>query len=559
MKHRSESNVCIFAGITDMISTAEKRSSIYATLDPVLSTVKAELHKICASRPSLQVMVAPPMYRPRPVWYNENMPWVANQFSSCLTDGAPSNLHLLPSHIAQDLGPDGVHLTPVAGLHYVLFLFDQSADNLALLQTSSEQQFMVARESIRALDDRVSYLEHDHSRLRHEAARKSAIDAEFDDWIRNRSEEDWLTIMGLPRLSSDLDGRSWQVEVKRQVRDAINLILKVNRVNLSFDVLYVGNPVRGRTSGPTVYNVQLNSAQVSKRIRETYSGFFRGRNPVKRPSSLNGVSLRNKITLDTKIRLAILRQLGERYLVNNPGGHYKVQGFKPRPFLVIQPPSGSPNARVRSFSYIEAISSLPTHFSDEELTQIFMIVGDHDRGKLRQLFVVLNDEDHDRCLDLVKKFHQERRTGKGARPAAVSMAQSHVSSFSGPGSGMEVQAGLLAALRQPPPPPPVSFASLQAKHKDKGSGRTGRTARTKAFKRSRRSSSGERRKRSQRGKPSKRSRRLPSSSSSSSSSSGSSSDSSSSSGSESDSGSGSGSSSDSRSKPVSKPMLKKKK
>ena len=247
--------------------------------------------------------------------------------------------------------------------------------------------------------------------------------------------------------------------------------------------------------------------------------------------------------------------------MNNPGGQFKVQGFRPRPLLVIQPPSGSPNGRVRSLNYIEAVSTLPAHFSDEELTRIFMVVGEHNRGLLRQLFVVLNDEDHDRCLDMVKKYHQARRTGKGGKSGVTSEAQTLAGTHSGPGSGMEVQAGLLAALRQPPPPPPVTFASLQTKGKatkEKGTGRTGRTARTKALKRSRRSTSAsscDRKKHSSRKRSTKRSRRFPSPSSSSSS--GSSSDSSSSSESDSGSGSGSGSGSDSGSR-RSRPVPKKK-
>ena len=44
----------------------------------------------------------------------------------------PANLILMPCFVSQDLMPDGYHLTPVSGLHYVLHHFDQVELLLAL-------------------------------------------------------------------------------------------------------------------------------------------------------------------------------------------------------------------------------------------------------------------------------------------------------------------------------------------------------------------------------------------------------------------------------------------
>ena len=241
--------------------------------------------------------------------------------------------------------------------------------------------------------------------LTHRVNLKTAADAEFDDWMRNKAEEDWLSITGLPRLSSSLTQKDWQVQAKRQVKEMLRLVLQTNKAHVSFEVIVVVNPIKWRTTGPTVYNVRLNSVEASKRIRDLFSGFFSPANPVKLPSSLKGLQLRNKVTLNTKIRITILRQLGENYVEKNNGASFKLRGFESRPTLFISPPSGS-SVRPRSFTFIEAINSLPTHFSDERLTQIFNTVGTSNRGHLRQLFQVINDDDHDRCLELVKQYHQ---------------------------------------------------------------------------------------------------------------------------------------------------------
>lgn len=196
--------------MTELLLSAEVRSSTTATIDPVLTTLRAELVSLCSARPSLQVLVAPPLFRVRPAWYQQSLPWIASQFSSVICDSRPPNLHLLPSLINPELAPDGVHLTPVSGLYYVIHLFDQSVSTLATIGAAQDQQLVSVRENVRLHDDRISYLESRHVQLNHRVNLKTTEDAEFDDWQRNRSFEDWFTIQGLPRLSSELNNRDWQ-------------------------------------------------------------------------------------------------------------------------------------------------------------------------------------------------------------------------------------------------------------------------------------------------------------------------------------------------------------
>ena len=57
----------------------------------------------------------------------------------------PANLYLIPSFICQDLSPDGIHLTAVSGLHYLLHLFDQSEAVLALAEADLAQKAEVSQ------------------------------------------------------------------------------------------------------------------------------------------------------------------------------------------------------------------------------------------------------------------------------------------------------------------------------------------------------------------------------------------------------------------------------
>ena len=201
-------------------------------------------------------------------------------------------------------------------------------------------------------------------------------------------------------------------------------------------------------TGPTVYNVRLNSVDASKRIRDLFSGFFQRGVAASLPSSLKGISIRNKVTHETRIRIAILRQLGINYKERNPGGNYQVKGFESRPVLVINPPSSATGPRSRSYNFIEAVTNLPCELSDANLVHIHQVINTRNPGKLQSLFVVLQDDDRAR-IDLLVQQHRDR--DRGSRPAKVSNPVTSSGAFKGPGSGMDLQ----SALRLPPPPPPT--------------------------------------------------------------------------------------------------------
>ena len=314
---RPESAVLVYAGITDHLMAAPEGNTIQSTIDPVLCQIRQLLFEFCLARSGVQVILAPPLYRSRPYWYRQQLPEVAELISGTFGKSHPPNFHILPSFINQD-STDGILLTPVAGLHYVLHVFDKSEAVLAELALAAEDVLVTVREEVRTQSDRLAFIEHDHSQLYHAHSYKAAKDAEFNDWVENRSEEDWLTVQGLPRLTGVSDSE-WQVAAKRQVRDLIKTVQQVNRVNFSFEIVYIFNPKKGRPAGPTLYNVRLGSFETARRVRDLWSGFFRRNNPLKLPVGLKGVSIRNKVTLATRVRIAIMRQLGANYQQNNPG------------------------------------------------------------------------------------------------------------------------------------------------------------------------------------------------------------------------------------------------
>ena len=191
---RPESSVCIVAAITEMLLTADNTGTVASSIESVLHSFKSRLITLCNARPSLTVLVAPPLFRQRPFWYQKNLPQISGLFSSILSNDHPGNFGLLPSFCSQDLLPDGIYLTPVSGLHYVLHLFDQTDLQLSAAEMSGTAQFNQVKETIRHHEDRMVFLEIQNQQLQQRVSRKIAVDAEFDDWVTNRSEEDWLVI-----------------------------------------------------------------------------------------------------------------------------------------------------------------------------------------------------------------------------------------------------------------------------------------------------------------------------------------------------------------------------
>ena len=122
----SDTTVCLIQSVTSFLVATANVGTVFGTIDPVLTEFALQVRDFCSARPSIQVLVAPPMYQFVPFWYRKHLPEVSKQFSTILTSNRSRNLYLLSNPICQELCDDGCHLTPVAGLHYMISLFDEA-------------------------------------------------------------------------------------------------------------------------------------------------------------------------------------------------------------------------------------------------------------------------------------------------------------------------------------------------------------------------------------------------------------------------------------------------
>ena len=139
------------------------------------------------------------------------------------------------------------------------------------------------------------------------------------------------------------------------------------------------------------YNVKLPSPALSKEVRTKFGTFYvNGRD--ERPPEFKPYTVRNLLTQETRIRLAILQVIGRRYKDSNQGCQVKVIGYDPRPILRIIPPQDAQSRRVRTYTFVEAVSKYPTNFTKADLDFILSKVGYKQKGLLRALFICLSDD-----------------------------------------------------------------------------------------------------------------------------------------------------------------------
>ena len=133
-------------------------SSVALKIAPALSEIRDALHDACLHDPERFYLVCPPMYRTTPLWYLDGMSEIMMKFSSVMKLNRPDNLLIMPSFTASVLEADGVHLTPISGLEFILFLFDSATE---LIERNKKPQPLIVKESceaIRSLEDRVVVL-----------------------------------------------------------------------------------------------------------------------------------------------------------------------------------------------------------------------------------------------------------------------------------------------------------------------------------------------------------------------------------------------------------------
>jgi hypothetical protein len=386
---RSEVDACIVSCVSNFVcDTSSDASSVSVRVEGVIDEFRKFVSEACSLNPNRMYLVCPPMYRRSPLWYRDGLSEILNKFSSIMSSKRVSNLILLPSFARPELDPDGIHLTQYSGLEFLFHLFDSSKAAISQLKKSSEDRHHASSEAIRALEDRMMASEQDHKRLNSSFEAKMAVDAELADFQENVRNEVFFVVSGLPRIPLDLKGRDWQTRAISDVRKLIQTLL-----DKDLPIVVVQN-VTGRGSDvPTRYHVKMEFAAHSQEVRSKFGSYFVGKID-RRPEALKGVSISNRITPGTQVRILVLRLLASRYEKSNPGGRAKVIGYESRPIIRITPPSESTDKRVKTFTYMEAIRYLPTCFTKAEVQPILAKIDPKFRGKLRSTFVVLSDDDY---------------------------------------------------------------------------------------------------------------------------------------------------------------------
>ena len=426
---RPESTVCLISCVTNFLTGSEDAgSSVSFRIDPVLREFIEVLNKASESRPELIFLVTPPMYRRVPLWYRDGLPEVLTKFSDAMKIRGPL-IHLLPSFPTPDFESDGVHLTAYSGLEFVLHLFDSATALLDSLNSTINEVISTNTESSRVLEDRMMALEQDHRRLNRFVELKSAEDAELLDFQDNIRSEICFMIAGLKKL--DLPPKEWQQQALQDVRGVLSTLL-----GREPPIVFVSNATSRRKGAINTYCVQMQNLAESKEIRDKFGSFFVGFGDL-RPPALKTISIRNKVTAATNVRVNIMKLLGERWAASNKGSKYQVITYEPRPILKLYPAPDAKDRRVQVFNYIQAIRSLPTHLTEEEASSIIQKVSPKLMGKLRPLFEVISD-------DMVKKSRATKapksptKGASGSGPAQGASGSGPAQGASGSGSGSRV-------------------------------------------------------------------------------------------------------------------------
>ena len=381
---RPESNVCLLACITNFLISSEEDSMVSKRVEPIFEELCSVLQASCSAHPEMSFLITPPMYRQRPLWYREGLPEILTKFSAFMRD-KPVNLFLLPSFPTPEFEHDGIHLTAYSGLEYMIHLLDSAVSLLDGLTDDCSERLPHATEATRVLEDRVTVLEQDHRRLNKDVELRVASDAELHDYQENVANESFIVLTGCSRISGQ-STKEWQENAKREVGPILRKLM-----GREVPIEYISNSTGPQPDALIRLNVKLASVEASKAVRVKFGQFYlTGRD--KRPEFFKPYSIRNLVTQETRIRIAILQVIGRRYKESNQGSTVKVIGYDPRPILRIIPPQDAQSRRVKSFTFVEAVKKFPTNFSKSDLEFIFSKVGFKQKGLLRSLFICISDD-----------------------------------------------------------------------------------------------------------------------------------------------------------------------
>ena len=314
---RAESDVCLMSCVTNFLTgSGAGEGSVSQRIGHPLSEFYRLVIQAATENEERVFLIAPPMYRMFPIWYRDGMPEILKRFSEAMVKRGP-NVHLLPSFATPAFESDGVHLTAYSGLEFVVHLFDSALSLMEAFSSRPEEVLTQNCETSRVLEDRMMALEQDHRRLNNVVENKTAEDAELSEMQENIMFEDHFMIAGLRRLPK-LSPKEWQERAKNDVSG----VLKILFPDRDFKIIFIKNASGPNKELPARYQVRMDSVAASKEIRDYFSKFFfvdKDGKKAARPPALEKISIRNRLTHESRVRVMILRVLGEHYLESNPG------------------------------------------------------------------------------------------------------------------------------------------------------------------------------------------------------------------------------------------------
>jgi hypothetical protein len=229
-------------------------------------------------------------------------------------------------------------------------------------------------------------LEQDHRRLNRFVEHKNAVDAELADFRENERFEDTFVISGLEPVSSTLTGKEWQTCAVSSVQGVVRELM-----GREMEIIVVQNVTSRQPGAEVTYNVRMASVEDAKSIRRKFGAYFQ-RNQDSRPASMKFISIKNRVTSDTKIRISVMKLMAKRYKDMNPEAKVQVVGYEARPLIKIVTPAGSSDRRTKVYHYVEACRLLPTTFQSSDVQKILRRVNPRLRGQIKSVFIVLSDD-----------------------------------------------------------------------------------------------------------------------------------------------------------------------
>ena len=358
------------------------------------------LHRFSLSNPATRIVVAPPLPRGNPDWFQAYLPGFTSFLYHEVTRMCNLHLKFMTPFVAPPsfFELDQIHLNADAGLAFVQFLVSNSdqlfppTSEVTPVSVPADASIAVSLTSLsRSVDD----LRADVRRRRLQDNLLFARIKEDRDYEINRSRKDRCTISGL-NISTPppSDPRERKEFFKSIIAKLIDEACPDGERPVVIDVLV--NMRFGR--GPPFFEIKLDSVASSLRFRIAASKLAKDG-----VGSFSGLFISNTVNLSTRIRIDIMKILSKRLTTGSEVCY--VQGFSSRPTLhyrmkeipvvdgpasVSVPPIAAPGTG-RSYTFTEGIGRWGHLLSSGSLEAVRRKAVQAFAGCLEQYFVVLSD------------------------------------------------------------------------------------------------------------------------------------------------------------------------